>query len=261
MAMHFSKEEQEALKNSKAEIYQKRTEETNKEDIANLSGKGKWQQFRDYYLKNVVIAVIVVCLLAGGIIQAATKKQTALYVVIQNDVLEEETVQAFQKAIEEYLKINTDKMVVMIDTASDDRKLQTYFYAGTADILITDEKAFQSWGQSEYFYASDIDREAAFYKEYDEKYHYMTAYVTSEDIRKNISKDVTETIAGDKTKHNCGLYLTDSEKYRQIGGQLEKPVLGISITTERLEEAEKFTRYMMDNSRKMTLKKAAAQQD
>ena len=42
MAMQFSKEDQEKLKNDKSEIYRKRTEETNREDVENLSKKGKW---------------------------------------------------------------------------------------------------------------------------------------------------------------------------------------------------------------------------
>ena len=255
MAMHFSKEEQEALKNDTSEIYQKRTDETNREDIANLSVKGKWQQFKDYYLKNVIIAVVIVAILVVGIVQAATKKQTALYVAIQHDALDEETITAFQKAIEDYLEVNTGREVVTIDVASNDQKLQTYFYAGTADILITDEESFKTWGQSEYFYASDIDKQVAFYKDYDEKYLYSTEYITSKDIRDNKTSDVADTKASDTTKHNCGLYLTDSDKYRQIGGQLEKPVIGIATTTEHLTDAKKFTKYMMDNSKKMTLSK------
>lgn len=39
MAMQFSKEDQEKLKNDKSEIYRKRTEETNREDVENLSKK------------------------------------------------------------------------------------------------------------------------------------------------------------------------------------------------------------------------------
>ena len=49
MAMQFSKEDQEKLKNDKSEIYRKRTEETNREDVENLSKKGKWE-----YLSNII---------------------------------------------------------------------------------------------------------------------------------------------------------------------------------------------------------------
>ena len=92
-------------------------------------------------------------------------------------------------------------------------------------------------------------------KDYDEKYLYSTEYITSKDIWDNKTSDVADTKASDTTKHNCGLYLTDSDKYRQIGGQLEKPVIGIATTTEHLTDAKKFTKYMMDNSKKMTLSK------
>lgn len=52
--MQFSKEDQEKLKNDKSEIYRKRTEETNREDVENLSKKGKWEYFKQYYLKGLI---------------------------------------------------------------------------------------------------------------------------------------------------------------------------------------------------------------
>lgn len=254
MAMQFSKEDQEKLKKDHSEIYRKRTEETNRKDIENLSAKGKWQHFIDYYLKGVIVTVVIIAILVGGIIQAATKKASnALYIAIQNDAFDEEQISAFEAAIEEYLELNTDDEVVVVDIACTDQQLQTYFYAGTADILITDEESFKAWGEAQYFYESNTNKEVAFYKDYDEKYLYKTQHVTSEDILNNNKTVKQETEPSDETQYNCGLYLTDSEKYRQLGGGIEKPVLGIANTTKHLSEAKKFTKYMMDNSQKMDI--------
>ena len=41
MAINFSKEDKEKLKENTSALYQKRTEESNKEDIKNLSVRGK----------------------------------------------------------------------------------------------------------------------------------------------------------------------------------------------------------------------------
>lgn len=255
MAMQFSKEDQEKLKKDHSEIYRKRTDETNREDIKKLSREGKWQHFVDYYLKGVIVAILIVAILAGGIIQAATKKaSSALYIAIQKDAFDENKIAAFEETVEEYLKLNTDDEIVTVDISCSDQQLQTYFYAGTADILITSEEAFKAWGEAQYFYDLENNKEVSFYQEYDEKYLYKTQYITSEDILNNTKTNKQETKPSDEKEYHCGLYLTDSEKYRQIGGGIEKPVLGIANTTKRLTEAKKFAEFMMDNSQKMNLK-------
>lgn len=254
MAMHFSKEDQEKLENDPSELYKKRTKETEREEIASLSVKGKLQQFKDYYLKGILIAILLVGIVVYGIVESVTNKgKEALYVAIQKDAIPEEYLPSFEAAIEEYLGINSDKEIVTVNIDATDQFLQTYFYAGRADVLITDEQYFEQWGQAEYFYASDENEEVGFYKNYDEKYHYYTTYVTSEDVRNNDKTLTKETQASDQTKHNCGIYLTDSEKYKQLSGAFKKPVLGISASTNHLEDAEKFVEFMMDNSVKMTL--------
>lgn len=108
MAIHFTEEEKERLKSDPSEIYQKRTEETKKKDIENLSQKGKWQYFKDYYLKIAVIGLIAIVFLAVFAVQAATRKPTnALYIVIQKDALDENRVEAFKAALEKHMGLDT----------------------------------------------------------------------------------------------------------------------------------------------------------
>lgn len=257
MAMQFSKEDQEKLKNDKSEIYRKRTEETNREDVENLSKKGKWEYFKQYYLKGLIVVIVVAVLLIAGAIQAATKKAaTSLYIAVQKDIINEEDVPALESAIGKYLGMDPKDEVVKIDVSPDDKQLQAYFYAGTADILIADEKTFQRWGESEYFFDSNTSKKVAFYKNYDEKYQFKTQYITGEDILNNTKTEASDTKASDKTEYNCGIYLSDSQKYRQMGGQLDKPVLGIATSTKHIEYATQFAKYMMDNNKKMDFKKS-----
>lgn len=254
MAMQFSDEDKKKLNSDQSEIYRKRTEETNREDVEKLSRKDKWSYFKEYYLKTVVIAVVVVALLIVGMVQAASKKATtALYIAIQKDIIQEEDVPAIEAAIEDYLGMDTDEEVVKVEVSSDDKQLQTYFYAGTADILIADEESFQAWGEAEYFLDSNTSEEVAFYKDYDEKYQFKTQYITGEDILNNKTEYADKTEPSDKTEYNCGIYLSDSEKYRQIGGVVEKPVLGIATSSKHLDYAQSFAKFMMDNTEKMHL--------
>lgn len=253
MAMQFSEEDQEKLKNSKSAIYQKRSDKYGKEELAKLSGKKKWAQFRDYYLKGVIAVVVILCLIVGGIFHSFTNKKCSLYIAIRHDVIPEEKLPALADAIAKYMKFDMDKEMVTINTSCTDHQLQAYFYAGTADVLITDEEHFKKWGQAEYFCEPEANKEVSFYRAYDEKYRYYTSYVTGEDILENKETLTTETEAGDKTKYNCGLYLTDSEKYQQISGMIEKPVIGIATTSKHMPEAKKFVQYMMDNSQELSL--------
>lgn len=254
MAMQFSEEDREKLKNDKSEIYQKRSDKVSREDIANLSGKGKWQHFVDYYLKTMVGIILVLCLIVGGVVHTfMNRKMCSLYIAIQKDIIPEEQIPFVQEAIAQYLELDMDREVVTIDISCSDQQLQTYFYAGTADILITDEASFEKWGRAEYFYAAEKYKEVAFYEEYEESMRYRSQYVTGEDVLNNKEKETKETEASDKTEYTCGLYLTDSEKYRQIGGAIEKPVLGISITSKHLTEAKEFVKYMLDNSKELSL--------
>jgi len=252
MAMQFSEEDREKLKRDKSAIYQKRSDKVGKEELANLSRKEKWQHFVDYYLKAVIGVILVICLIAGGTVHTfINRKMCALYIAIQKDIITEEQVPFVQEAVAQYLELDMDREEVTIDISCSDSQLQAYFYAGTADILITDEKSFQKWGQAEYFYAAEKSDEVNFYKEYDEKLQYRSQYVTGEDVLNDMEKEATEAAPGDGTEYTCGLYLTDSEKYRQIGGAIEKPVLGISVTAKHLPEAKKFVKYMLDNSKKL----------
>ena len=75
-------------------------------------------------------------------------------------------------------------------------------------------------------------------------------------ILNNTKTEASDTKASDKTEYNCGIYLSDSQKYRQMGGQLDKPVLGIATSTKHIEYATQFAKYMMDNNKKMDFKKS-----
>lgn len=254
MAMMFSEEEQERLQEDKSEIYQKRDEETNKDDVRNLSTKGKIQQFMDYYFKSVLIAIVVIGVIITGMVQATTKKpENALYVAIQNDVIPEENINAFEKVLEKYYRLDTDKEIVTVRMDCDDQTLQTYLYAGTVDVVIMEEENYKRWAQAEYFLDVETDKEMAFCKKYDKEYLFRSQYITGEDILKNDRKEVSETKPSDEEFYTNGVYLTDSEKYKQLGGAVAKPVIGISTASNHVTDAKEFVKYMMDNEKKMKL--------
>lgn len=245
MAINFSKEDKEKLKENTSALYQKRTEESNKEDIKNLSVRGKIRQFRDYYLKAVIVGVLVLALVGVGIYQNMTKKSIALYVVIQNDALDEEKVDAFEEALAKYLQIDTSRERVLVDTNCNDQKLQGYLYAETVDVVIIDEEHFKDWGSAQYFYDVETGNYVKFYQDYPEEDLFRTKYITGEDVLNN--KETKKTKASDQKEYSCGLYVSDSQELKALGSGLKKPVIAMSAATKHYQEAKEFIQIMKDN--------------
>lgn len=258
MAVHFSDEEKEKLKQDKASIYEDHTDEAIKEEIKNLSWKGKLKQFQHYYLKGVIIAVVIIAMIGLQVYDAVTKADVLLFICVQGDVIDDDNVEKIQKTLNEYLGYQDGKETVRLSLDGDDQQIQTFLYSGTADLLICSEENLEKWGHAGYFYSENgKDRakgneEVAFYSEYPEKYRRYTQYISGEDVRSNTTDKNMK--ASDKTQYFTGLSLKDSEKYKQLGGMLPDPVIAMSNESKHPEDAEKIIRYLMDNSLKWNLK-------
>ena len=241
MAVHFSDEEKEKLKQDKASIYEDHTDEAIKEEIKNLSWKGKLKQFQHYYLKGAIIAVVIIAMIGLQVYDAVTKADVLLFICVQGDVIDDDNVEKIQKALNEYLGYQDGKETVRLSLDGDDQQIQTFLYSGTADLLICSEENLEKWGHAGYFYS-----------EYPEKYRRYTQYISGEDVRSNTTDKNMK--ASDKTQYFTGLSLEDSDKYKQLGGMLPDPVIAMSNESKHPEDAEKIIRYLMDNSLKWNLK-------
>lgn len=251
MAVHFSEEEQKKLKQDEAEIYKKRTKESEAEERKNFTLKQKLQNFQYYYLQTLLIALVIIAMIGWQIYDYVTKDKVSLFILVQNDVLTDETVDSLEKELAEYLHFKKGE-VVRISMVSDDYQIQTFLYSGTADMIIASEEDFSEWAVSDYLSNQNVHKEAAFYADYPEEFRYYSQIVTGEDVRSNTTD--TNVKPSDPTQYNCGLYLTDSEKYKQIGGMIQKPVVGMNYAGKHLEEAGRIVQYLMDNTQKMETK-------
>ena len=140
MAVHFSDEEKEKLKQDKASIYEDHTDEAIKEEIKNLSWKGKLKQFQHYYLKGAIIAVVIIAMIGLQVYDAVTKADVLLFICVQGDVIDDDNVEKIQKALNEYLGYQDGKETVRLSLDGDDQQIQTFLYSGTADLLICSEE-------------------------------------------------------------------------------------------------------------------------
>ncbi|MDE6567909.1 MAG: hypothetical protein K2K70_09310 [Lachnospiraceae bacterium] len=252
MAVHFSEEEQKKLEQDEAEIYKKRTKESEAEERKNFTFKQKIQNFKYYYLQTSLIALVIIAMIGWQIYDYVTKDKVALFILLQNDVLTDETVDSLEKELAEYLHFRKGE-AVRISEASDNYQIQTFLYSGTADIIIASEKDFSEWAVSDYLSNQNVHEAVSFYADYPEELRYYTQIISGEDVRNNTTN--TDVKPSDPTRYNCGLYLTDSEKYEQIGGMIQKPVIGLNYAGKHQEDAARVVQYLMDNSQKMETKK------
>lgn len=251
MAVHFSKEEQEELEKSNAEIYKKRTKESEAEERKNLSWREKLVHFQYYYLKTCLIVLVILAMVGLQIYDYFTKDQVALFVEIQGEVLSDETIEALEDELSEYLGFR-GREKVRISQGGNNQQIQTYLYSGTIDVLIASNEDFSEWAKSDYLFNQNVHDEVAFYKDYPTEYYYYSQIMTGEDIRNNVHD--TDIEPSDKTEYLCGLSLKDSDKYKQIGGLIPDPVAGISAASKHVEEAEQLIVYLMDNAQKLETK-------
>lgn len=248
MAMNFSEEEKKKMLSDDSEIYQKREDglDANSGRLKKLKGREKREYFRQYYMGTVAIVLIAVILVVIFFKNAFEKKpQCALYIAIEDDVLDEEKVADFEKEVEKYLNIDTDREYVKIDNGTDVQQVQTYIYSGVIDVVIASEDTYKTWSNEGCMMEPDTSDTVAFYKKYDKDKLFFAEYISGEDLRE--SKEGAgnvKSLSGEK--YNFGLYLNDSKKYKEtLGGVLKKPIIGISATSKHTEEAKAFVKWMM----------------
>ncbi len=245
MAMQFSEEDKKAMENDNSEIYKKRDDKTNKEDIKNMSKKEKRQYFKQYYLGGIV-GVIIVAVFLGLFLYDTFKKEpsAALYVAITGDAIDEEKEAQFKDEIEKYLNIDTEKEIVYIDSNLDRNKLQTYLYAGTVDVVIAGEDSFRQWAKGGYFREPGTSKDLAFYNNYSDNKKFFSKYISPEDVRE--SDDIQNVKPSDDTDYNFGLYISDKKYQEGLGGFVEKPVIGVSAAAKENDYIQMFIEYMME---------------
>ena len=249
MAMNFSEEEKKKMLEDESEIYQKRDDglDANNGQLKKLKGREKRAYFRQYYLGTVAV-VIVVAILAVLFFKNAVQKKPhcVLYIAIEDDVLDEDKVADFEKAVEKYLNIDTKNEYVKVDNGTSDQEIQTYIYSGVVDVIIASEDTYKRWANEGCMADPSSSDTVSFYKDYDKNKKYFAKYVSGEEVRK--SKQSAEKLKSSEGKtYNFGLYLSDSKKYKEtLGGLLKKPVAGITATSKNTEEAKQFIKWMME---------------
>lgn len=247
MAKVIKDDESGKLKND-ALIYQKRDDNDSKAEYEKLNKKGKFQFFKDYYLKTILVVLALVIIGGYYLVATMTKPQNALYIAIADDTFQEEQIKKLEKAIETYLGVDGKRQVVEINTTFSHRngelskQLQSYIYAGSCDVVIASEEGFRNWAQAGYFLEPESSDIVSFYKDVDEKDRIYTKIIDGQEIRGEKEAD--------DTQYNFGISVKDCKKYKELNGVCPTAYAGIPNSSKHQEEAAAFLQYLLDDTLK-----------
>ncbi len=238
-----------------ASIYSSHKTMKDSEQWRSMNKQEKVTHFKDYYMVPLAI-FCTVCFIVGYLIYDAVSnyRDMVLMGTIINDSIDNETLEQFNEDILEYLGYDPDKEKVNIDddyilsggngaeTANAAESITSYIYAKQLDVMIADQASFNHYASLGCFYDFKDILTTEQYEKYSKYFYYP-------ELEENISDVTPDGITDNRPTETypCGIILEDSQVYRSLGGAQTTPVLGIVVTTGRLENTIKLLEYLYPN--------------
>lgn len=232
-----------------AEIYAKRSKQTEREKTKDMTFKEKLNYFNMYYLKIVVVSVLAVGIIIFLAYQALSPKPDVLLnVAVVNDFFDQEQVKDFKSDLDELFEVNPDKEKISFDynyyiSDSDTtqnsyasiQKLTTYISGKDIDVIISDESYFKKLTAEGYLISLNDLLPSDIYTELVDKYY--TGAVVEEDEKGDMS-------SGPQKPY--GIYLDDSKIYKNSGSTMDKPILGVVVNSPHKDNTVKLIKYLLE---------------
>lgn len=227
--------------NEEAAIYQKRAPETEKEKWSEMNNKQRIAYFKDYYLKKVIVGVIVISFSVYLLITVLSPKpDSILYTMIINDYIDSDTKNAWETDLKDYYQLNPDTQELSIDdtcyilendmsqsSIAAEQKIATYIYAGQIDVIITDEALFERYASIGYFMDLADCLPTNLYE------YFMDSFYMAKQ-----EDDIKEEA--------YGIRLDDCEFYQNLGTSLKHPVIGVIASSKNVENSVDFIKYLYE---------------
>lgn len=231
-----------------AGIYAKREKQTEREKMSDMSFKEKIAYFNMYYLKKVILTVCIASILGYLIYQTiAPRPDELLNIAVINDYFDQEKVKDFVSDLDTHFEVNPDNEKITFDysyyisdsdmsqnSISSIQKLSTYVSAKQIDVVITDEACFKSLIEDGYLISLSELLPADMYTELADRYY--SGAIKDEDLKGNVSYG---------PQASYGIYIDDSEIYKNSGTTIEKPILGVISNSPNKDNTIELIRYLL----------------
>ena len=204
-----------------------------------MTWKQRWQYFMDYYFKITLVAVILLCMAISFIKTVFfDRKKTMLSVMVLNENMDfdQETMEQELREKMGWTQKDQEVSFTFLSTGSyeNDVVLVTRLQARSVDVMIADRETFDSYMKKGFF---------------DEAQKYLPEGSDQETVLiRGCTEEVDDTgkVISKGEERAYGFDLSTSEKYRELGGMLEDPVLGIVVNGEHLDAANSLIEYLTE---------------
>lgn len=229
-----------------ASIYEKRDEgESEKSKWSKMDRKQKITHFKTYYLRPLLIGIVVLCVAGFFFYKDVIVKKDVVYCcAILNEQALDMPLTEFGEGYTSYLGLDPDKQLssfhlfftdreiaeaVGASVSSDLTQVSSMIYAKKLDSMIAGQEDFDTYMEKKVL--MDLDGLLS-----EEELAALRPYLYVPELPEN------------EERHPYGIYLDQSPVYRTIfrdgGGIVEKPVFGIVFNSEKKEESRKFLCYI-----------------
>lgn len=246
MAMALNVKGKKTSLDEQASIYEKRDEgESEKSKWDRMDRKQRITHFKTYYLRPLIIGILVLCVAGFFIYKDIIMKKDVIYqCAVLNEQAFDIPLTEFGEGYVTYLGMDPDKQLssfhlfytdaelaraVGASASSDLTQVSSMIYARKLDSIIADQVDYDTYMKEEVFMdLSELlsEAELAVIQDY--------LYVP----------EVPDQEAG----HPYGVYLDQSPVYETIfrdgGGIVEKPIFGVIFNSEKKEESRQFLYYV-----------------
>lgn len=227
----------------KAIIYQPRKLQTEKEKLKEMSFRDKFTYLWEYYRLHALGIVIAIALIIYIIYQIITPDvKTQFYAAIIDSPIPPETIEDYGQKFSDSLQLDPKTADIQINdtfylsssegAASNMQSvLVTYVASAEIDVIIAPESSFSMYATSDYFTKLSDALPTDVYSSLTD-YFYIT--------------DTSEV----KEKNAYGIYLTNSDLFKDITYNGEPYVLGVVANYKHEDNTVKFIRYLFKESEK-----------
>ncbi|MDF2537878.1 MAG: hypothetical protein K0S76_899 [Herbinix sp.] len=214
-----------------AELYQPRKNQTEREKLKEMPMKKRLSYLWEYYRVPALVTTVSV-LLVVYILYAVfgPKTDTRFNAMFLQNTINEELLSEYKTDFAEHLKIDFEKEDIIFNSTFYDidsmwTAINAQAAAGEIDVMIVPESRFLSIAQSGFFDKLSDQLPTDLYSSLTSHFY------------------ITDT-ADDEVKSAYGIYLTDTELFKNNAFNEDPYVLGIVVNSEHKENAVEFIRYL-----------------
>ena len=210
-----------------ASIYKKHSDRPKKESLKKMSKEEKWQYFKDYYLKKVIVSIVIIIGIGYFLNIMVFNKTTDILAIGLFGGIEINNKEEVQEELRSVLEITNEKDVISIKSLQEnDRRLFDLMGADAIQLLIMNEDDFKSLSEKGALTDNSLNNK------------FVMAKVTELDDKGNIASISDEAPYGikidDKVLLNGEIY-SDEDIY-----------IGILIDSKNTENAKQALLYMIE---------------